>query len=193
MQIKDDILPDGCYGGPLEAPRFVILHATAGTSYAGARQAYVKRRVSAHYTVDVDGTVWRNVPEGRVAWHAGVSRWGEVEDLNRCALGVELVGPNTPDARYPPAQVAAAVGLVRDLCRRHAVPWDRVLTHAMVSPGRKSDPANFTAYFEVLRALLPAPAEGELPVERLFVNGKPYTNRVAKATVVGDKLYLRLE
>jgi len=33
-------------------------------------------RVSAHYTIDRDGTIYAHVPEERRAWHAGVSYWG---------------------------------------------------------------------------------------------------------------------
>ncbi len=31
--------------------------------------------VSAHYTIDRDGTVYAHVPETQRAWHAGVSYW----------------------------------------------------------------------------------------------------------------------
>ena len=32
-------------------------------------------RVSSHYVLAEDGTVYRLVPEDRVAWHAGISYW----------------------------------------------------------------------------------------------------------------------
>jgi hypothetical protein len=39
-------------------------------------------RVSSHYVVEEDGTVWRLVPEARRAWHAGISFWRGHHGLN---------------------------------------------------------------------------------------------------------------
>jgi N-acetyl-anhydromuramyl-L-alanine amidase AmpD len=138
MRIKDDLLPASTHGGSRTLPvTLVVLHATAGGSYSGARAAYVTRGVSAHYTIDVDGTIYRNVPEELIAWHAGQSQWGELRDLNRHSIGIELVGLNQPDSHYPEIQVKAATELVVDICRRHSLGERSVVTHAMISPGAR--------------------------------------------------------
>ena len=63
-------------GGP---PRIdmLVLHYTGMQSAAAAldRLCDPAARVSSHYVVDEDGTMWRLVPEERRAWHAGVSYW----------------------------------------------------------------------------------------------------------------------
>src|SRR3546814_4974931 len=50
-------------------------------------------KVSAHYVLDEDGTVYRLVEEGKRAWHAGVSYWRGIRDVNARSIGIELVNP----------------------------------------------------------------------------------------------------
>jgi N-acetylmuramoyl-L-alanine amidase len=51
------------------------------------------REVSAHLVVARDGQITQMVPFDRVGWHAGVSRWGDRQGLNRYALGIEIDNP----------------------------------------------------------------------------------------------------
>ena len=51
------------------------------------------RKVSAHYTVDEDGTIYAHVPEECRAWHAGVSYWAGARDINARSIGIEIVNP----------------------------------------------------------------------------------------------------
>ena len=50
-------------------------------------------KVSSHYTVDEDGTIYRHVPEDRRARHAGVSWWAGHRDINGRSIGIEIVNP----------------------------------------------------------------------------------------------------
>src|SRR5882757_2257999 len=50
-------------------------------------------KVSAHYLIDEDGTVWRLVGEDRRAWHAGLGHWAGETDINSRSIGIELVNP----------------------------------------------------------------------------------------------------
>lgn len=72
-------------------PRFLVMHYTAGFTAESAINAYRARRVSAHLTVDVDGTVHQHVPFDTVAWHAGKSRWMGYNGLNHYSIGIEIV------------------------------------------------------------------------------------------------------
>jgi N-acetyl-anhydromuramyl-L-alanine amidase AmpD len=201
MVIRDDLLPASTHGARRSLPvTLVVLHATAGGSYAGARAAYVTRGVSAHYTIDTDGTIYRNVPEERIAWHAGQSQWGQLRDLNRHSIGIELVGLNRPDSLYPEIQVKAATELVVDICRRHSLDERSVVTHAMVSPGRKTDPANFTAFHLVLEWVR---GLHELR-RRVYLNGLEVTGKREEIAVTepsvltvnassGDKVFVALK
>jgi len=94
--------------------------------------------VSYHYIVGRDGTVYQLVPDEERAWHAGESVWQGRPNCNDYSLGVAL--SNDGKEPYPDAQVRAAGELVADLCRRWGIPWERIVSHALVSPGRKTDP-----------------------------------------------------
>ena len=98
--------------------------------------------VSAHYTIDEDGTLYRHVTEDRRAWHAGAGCWQGCRDINSCSIGVELVNPGHEFGYHPfPArQMAAFRALARDLIARHRIRPERVLGHSDIAPARKQDP-----------------------------------------------------
>ena len=127
-------------GAPVD---MLVVHYTAMTEAAALdRLCDPASEVSAHYVIAEDGTVWRLVPEGRRAWHAGRSFWAGETDINSRSIGIELVNPgHGPDYRpYPDAQMSALEVLAHALCRRHPIPSHRVLGHSDVAPGRKQDP-----------------------------------------------------
>jgi N-acetylmuramoyl-L-alanine amidase len=122
----------------------LVLHYTGMQSAEAAieRLCDPASRVSSHYVVDEDGTVWRLVAEDRRAWHAGISFWRGHETLNGRSIGVEIVNPGHEWGYrpFPPAQMAA----VRDLCLgvlgRHPIPPRNVVAHSDIAPDRKEDP-----------------------------------------------------
>jgi N-acetylmuramoyl-L-alanine amidase len=79
------------YGTTLE-PIFIILHYTAmeNCEQAVKRLTDAKSQVSAHLVIGRNGEILQLVPFNKVAWHAGKSRWGNYENLNNHAIGIEL-------------------------------------------------------------------------------------------------------
>ena len=122
----------------------LVLHYTGMTSGAAAidRLCDPEARVSAHYVVEEDGTVWRLVPEERRAFHAGVSCWDGEQNLNRLSIGVEIVNPGHEWGYrpFPEAQMMAVERLCREVLSRHPIPPYRVVGHSDIAPDRKSDP-----------------------------------------------------
>ena len=55
----------------------IVLHYTGMADMRSAldRLTSPEARVSSHYLVDEDGTIYRLVDEANRAWHAGKSRW----------------------------------------------------------------------------------------------------------------------
>lgn len=126
------------------AVRFLILHYTgmADAATALARLTEEASQVSAHYTVDEDGTVYAHVAEDRRAWHAGVSAWDGLGDLNSRSIGVEIVNPGHEFGYrpFPVAQMAAVAELCRGVIRRRGIAPADVLGHSDIAPARKQDP-----------------------------------------------------
>jgi N-acetylmuramoyl-L-alanine amidase len=124
----------------------VVLHATVLNSIDAMMEHFGKEssQVSAHYTIDRDGTIVCHVPEELRAWHAGVSQMRDGrEDVNNFSIGIELVNLNDGKDPYPETQIDAMRELVRGIIQRH--PIRHILTHYEIAmpPGRKSDPVGF--------------------------------------------------
>ncbi len=122
----------------------LILHYTGMPTAAHAldRLCDPAAQVSAHYTVDEDGTIYAHVPEDRRAWHAGRSGWRGAGDVNSRSIGVEIVNPGHEFGYrpFPPVQMAAVAELCRGIVKRHGIAPADVLGHSDVAPARKEDP-----------------------------------------------------
>jgi N-acetylmuramoyl-L-alanine amidase len=122
----------------------LVLHYT-GMRTAGeaiGRLCDPAARVSAHYVIEEDGTIWRLVPETRLAFHAGRSCWAGRSDLNHVSIGIEIANPghDAGAPAYPERQIAATIGLAHDIVERWRIAPERVLAHSDVAPTRKRDP-----------------------------------------------------
>jgi N-acetylmuramoyl-L-alanine amidase len=122
----------------------VILHYTGMEDGPSAikRLRDPEARVSCHYVIEEDGRVFRLAEERMRAWHAGVSFWGGITDINSHSVGIEIVNGGhdfgLPD--YPPAQIAALIDLLSDILDRRKLHPVRVIGHSDVAPARKDDP-----------------------------------------------------
>ncbi|MBV9993203.1 MAG: N-acetylmuramoyl-L-alanine amidase [Alphaproteobacteria bacterium] len=122
----------------------LVLHYT-GMRTAGealARLCDPAAKVSAHYTVDRDGTVYAHVPEERRAWHAGLSFWAGTRNVNARSIGIEIVNPGHEFGYIPftDDQIGAVVDLASGILERHPIPARNVVGHSDVAPMRKQDP-----------------------------------------------------
>jgi N-acetylmuramoyl-L-alanine amidase len=123
---------------------FVILHYTGMEDGPSAikRLRDPEARVSCHYVIEEDGRVFRLAEEHMRAWHAGVSFWAGIADVNSHSIGVEIVNGGhdfgLPD--YPPAQIAALIDLLSDILDRRKLHPVRVIGHSDAAPARKDDP-----------------------------------------------------
>jgi N-acetylmuramoyl-L-alanine amidase len=143
MKLVDRASPnfDARGGTPVD---MLVLHYTGMKSGDAAlsRLCDPAAKVSAHYMIDEDGTVYALVPEEARAWHAGVSYWAGARDINACSIGIELVNPGHEFGyrAFPEAQIGALTKLAGAILTRHPIPAWRVLGHSDVAPMRKDDP-----------------------------------------------------
>ena len=113
-------------------------------------------RVSAHYvltqqdeTFKVSGGIpIQVVPEDRRAWHAGVSSWRGVKNLNATSIGIENINPGFIGDElvqpkwfpFDPVQITSLGLLSSDIVRRYKIQPQNVIGHADIAPTRKQDP-----------------------------------------------------
>ncbi len=158
------------------APDMLVMHYTGMRTGREAldRMCDAAARVSAHYMIEEDGTVFRLVPEDRRAWHAGVSSWAGETDINGCSIGIELVNPGHEFGYrpFPEAQMQALEDLAGEIVARHAIAAGRVVGHSDIAPLRKQDPGELFDWPRLATrgiGLWPTPAprrvEPEWPLE----------------------------
>ncbi|MDY1548987.1 N-acetylmuramoyl-L-alanine amidase [Luteibacter sahnii] len=123
--------------------QLIVLHHTSTTNAAEALRILKGRNsegpVSAHYLVEANGQIDQLVDERARAWHAGVSSWAGMTDLNSSSIGIEL--DNDGVAPFTQPQIQALVNLLADITSRLGIPRDAVVGHGDIAPGRKTDPS----------------------------------------------------
>jgi N-acetylmuramoyl-L-alanine amidase len=152
----------------------LVLHYTgmASAEAALSRLTDAAAKVSAHYTIAEDGTVYAMVPEDRRAWHAGVAHWAGAANINSRSIGIELVNPGHEFGyrAFPESQIASLTTLCHSILMRHAIPSARVLGHSDVAPARKDDPGELFPWRRLADAgigLWPARAPSNLDAAAL--------------------------
>ncbi|MET4697062.1 N-acetylmuramoyl-L-alanine amidase [Constrictibacter sp. MBR-5] len=178
----------------------LVLHYTGMRSGRDAidRLRDPAARVSAHYVVEEDGTVFRLVPEERRAWHAGVSFWQGRRGLNDVSVGIEIVNPGHEWGyrRFPDEQMRTVEALSLQIIARHGIPADRVVAHSDIAPDRKQDPGELFDWPALARAgvglwpdmeavpAAPAPVDAIQAGLAAFGYDCPHTGQLDAATQV---------
>lgn len=147
-------------------PSLIVLHYTG---MASAEEALdwlcdVRSKVSAHYFVFEDGRLVQSVDETKRAWHAGLSGWHQIRDVNAASIGIEIANPGHEHGyrNFSEPQIATTIALVKRIMARWQIAPDGVVAHSDVAPGRKIDPGEkfpwqrFAAA-EIGRYVAPAP------------------------------------
>ncbi|MEO5611927.1 MAG: N-acetylmuramoyl-L-alanine amidase, partial [Sphingomicrobium sp.] len=144
----------------------IVLHYTGMPDAEGAldRLTSPESKVSAHYLVDENGSIYRLVDEADRAWHAGKSRWRGVADVNSASVGIEIVNPGHEFGYrpFPDEQIAALIPLVSAIKERHAIGRGNIVGHSDVAPARKEDPGDLFPWEALARRrlALPSPTRG---------------------------------
>ena len=72
--------------------QLIIIHYTAlkNTLDAISYLCNKEKKVSSHYLISQNGTVYNLVKDKFRAWHAGHAFWQEIVDINSASIGIEL-------------------------------------------------------------------------------------------------------
>ena len=99
-----------------------------------------ERELSSHYIIDTDGSVFQLVSEKNRAWHAGQSKWRNMNMLNQYSIGIELSSPTLGQTEYTPSQIESLIKLSRQIIRHYQISATNVVAHSDIAPTRKPDP-----------------------------------------------------
>lgn len=127
----------------IRTPNLVIIHQTEENSCAQSLNTLTNpntnRKVSANYLICKDGTVFKLVDERYRAWQAGISKWGNITNVNSVSLGIEL--DNTGKESFPEKQIASLLVVLHSIKSRYHIPARNFIAHADVAPTRRQDPS----------------------------------------------------
>lgn len=117
----------------------LILHCSA---YSAPEMIKVlaERELSSHYIIDTEGKIYQLVSEKKRAWHAGQSKWRDMNMLNQYSVGIELSSPDMGQSDYAPKQIETLIKLSRQIIRHYQIPAVNVVAHSDIAPTRKPDP-----------------------------------------------------
>lgn len=143
--IKEQLANSGNYGGSRNASqiRYLVYHYTGNDGDSAANNAaYFRRNIvkaSAHYFVD-DTTVWRSVPDLKVAWSVGGSKYANADKTgggtmygvisNTNSLSIEMCDTIRNGVyQASEATLANAAALGRALMEKYGIPIENVYRH----------------------------------------------------------------
>ena len=143
--IKEQLANSGNYGGSRNASqiRYLVYHYTGNDGDTAANNAkYFQNNIvkaSAHYFVD-DTTVWRSVPDLKVAWSVGGSKYANADKTgggtmygvitNTNSLSIEMCDTIRNGVyQASEATLANAAALGRALMEKYGIPIENVYRH----------------------------------------------------------------
>ena len=132
----------------------IILHYTGMKTAEEAltRLTDEDSKVSSHYTIDEEGIIYQHVDETRRAWHAGLSYWQGMSDINAVSIGIEIVNPGHEFGyqEFTGSQVEAVQNLCQEIMERHEI--EAALAHSDIAPDRKEDPGELFPWQKLAEA-----------------------------------------
>ena len=124
----------------MRKPNIVVIHYTAQNSCEQTLQTFTRpaTQVSAHYVICKDGTLHHMLNDYLRAWHAGVGKWGNTNDINSNSIGIEI--DNNGVDSFSTAQINTLLGVLSFVKKEYNIPAENFIGHSDVAPARKIDP-----------------------------------------------------
>jgi len=124
--------------------KFIIIHYTGMSNELSAinKLCNIKSKVSSHYFIKKNGSILNLVPPLYEAWHAGKSRWKNLESINKYSIGIEIQnsGHDNKYENFSHKQIDSTKKLLKHLIKKYKINLKNVLGHSDISPDRKKDP-----------------------------------------------------
>jgi len=123
--------------------QLIIIHYTALKNTFDALSYLCKKekKVSSHYLISQNGTVYHLVEDKFRAWHAGHAFWQEITDINSISIGIELdYNPIGKNNKFSYKMMYSLKKLILKLQKSYKINKNGILAHSDIAPFRKIDP-----------------------------------------------------
>ena len=123
--------------------KFIIIHYTALKNSKTAIQFLCdeKNKVSSHFLISQNGSIYSLVDIKKRAWHAGNSAWMNYRNINSYSIGIELdFSYEFKNNSYNYKMIASLKKLLKYLLIKYKLKNTNILGHSDIAPFRKIDP-----------------------------------------------------
>ena len=123
--------------------QLIIIHYTAlkNTLDAISYLCNKENKVSSHYLISQNGSVYNLVEDKFRAWHAGQAFWQGITDINSVSIGIELdYSPSGKNNKFSSKMINSLKKLILKLQKNYKINKKNILAHSDIAPFRKKDP-----------------------------------------------------
>ena len=124
--------------------KYLIFHYTGmqNEKVAINRLTNFHSKVSSHYMIKNNGDIIIMVPDLYISWHAGKSRWKNLNSLNKYSIGIEISNPghNYNYNDFSKKQIQSLIKLSKYLINKYKIKSENILGHSDIASERKKDP-----------------------------------------------------
>ena len=124
--------------------KFLVFHYTGMKTEKSAikRLSDKNSKVSCHYFIKKNGSIINMVPDLYVSWHAGISHWKKLKELNKFSIGIEIQNPGHQFKyeSFNKKQINSIKYLSLKLAKKYNLKKEHYLGHSDIAPDRKKDP-----------------------------------------------------
>ena len=124
----------------------IIIHYTAlkNTKDAITYLCNKKNKVSSHYLIAQNGSVYSLVEDKFRSWHAGKAFWQGITDINSFSIGIELdYSPSGKNNKFSSKMINSLNKLILKLKKNYNINKNSILAHSDIAPYRKKDPGKY--------------------------------------------------
>ena len=127
-----------------EKIKYLVFHYTGMKNEKSALKRLYDRnsKVSSHYFIKKNGSIINLVPDRYVSWHAGISFWKKLKNINKYSIGIEIHNPGHQHGykSFNKNQIIAIKYLSLKLAKKYNLKKKQYLAHSDIAPDRKKDP-----------------------------------------------------
>ena len=128
-------------------PSMIVMHYTVIPTAEDTYAALSRKKVTVHFMVNTDGTIYRLLPTDR--------RCSGAYGVDHVAISIEMVARTESDLLSRTRQVFSSFCLVRYLMEEHGIPLKQVVAHYEVGEGKKRVPEYTDLYDTVYPSSYP--------------------------------------
>ena len=124
--------------------KYLIIHYTGMIDFYSAYRKLndLKSEVSCHYLISREGKIYNLLCPKFKGWHAGISEWKNVKNLNDYSIGIELEnkGHEHGYTNFTNSQYHKLKQLIKFLKFNFYIKDEDIIFHSDIAPNRKKDP-----------------------------------------------------